>query len=197
MWLYKLLHIIVHPIMRFLYRFETVGKENLPENACVICANHTSNLDVIFVALALPRNCPPRFMGKAEIFKIPVLSWFLRSLKAIPVNRGAVDISTLRDAIDSLKNGESIMIFPEGTRRKEATRDGAKTGAAMIACRAKAPMLPVYVSPKKKLFRKVRVIIGNPVETESIEGTGSAKYQNVIDEVFGQIISLGRGEENA
>lgn len=136
------------------------------------------------------------FMGKIEVFKIPVIGRLLRAIDAIPVDRGSTAVSTLRDAINRLKEGRKVMIFPEGTRvREDADVSGAKNGAAMIACRANAVMLPVYITANKHLFGNVNVIIGKPVETESFAGTGSAKYKAVVESVFGEILSLGNGGE--
>ena len=68
----------------------------------------------------------------------------------------------------------------------------------MIACRAGVDMLPVYISTKKRLFRRVNVIVGEPVKTDSFEGVGSAKYKKVIRYVFEEILRLGKdGETNA
>lgn len=195
--LYKLLYSIVIPFFRVFYRVRITGSENIPEGAAVVCANHTSWIDAFFVAMPFGTRCPLVFMGKIEIFKIPVIGAILRAIQAIPVDRGSTSMSTLREAIVRLKEGRKVMIFPEGTRVREEDSDvsGAKTGAAMIACRADAPMLPVYISAKKHIFARVDVIIGKAVETGSFEGSGSAKYKDVVESVFGEILRLGNGGE--
>ncbi|MBQ8003601.1 MAG: 1-acyl-sn-glycerol-3-phosphate acyltransferase [Oscillospiraceae bacterium] len=170
------------------------GQENLPEGASVVCANHTSMLDPFFAAMLFTTKNLPVFMGKIELFRIPVIGAVLRTIEAIPVDRGSTSISTLRDAINHLKNGRKVVIFPEGTRVSgEADVAGAKTGAAMIACRAGVSMLPVYISGKKRIFGRVDVIVGKPVETDSFAGSGSVKYKAVVERVFGEILSLGNG----
>ena len=193
---YRFLYTVFAPVFRLFYKIRITGIENIPDGASVICANHTSMLDPIFVAIAFGKKDPLIFMGKIELFRWPVVGAILRGVDAIPVDRGATSVSTLRDAINRLKENRKVMIFPEGTRVREGDDPvGAKTGAAMIACRGKAPMVPVFISGKKRLFGKIEVIIGEAVETESIEGTGSAKYKAVVDRVFGEIQSLGRGGE--
>ncbi len=192
--MFKFIYAVAGPFFRLLYRIKVTGKENIPESPVVVCANHTALWDPIFLCLAFGIKQKWAFMAKMELFKIPVLSWILKKVDAIPVNRGSTDISTLRTAISSLTSGRSLMIFPEGTRTDgETDASAAKTGAAMIACRAKVDMLPVFVSTKKHIFGKVNVIIGKPIKAEA-EGSGNAKYKALVENVFGEILRLG-GEE--
>lgn len=191
---YKFFYSIVIPFFRILYRVKITGRVNIPEGASVVCANHTSMLDPFFVAMAFGVREPLVFMGKIELFKVPVIGAILRSIQAIAVDRGSTSVATLREAINRLKEGRKVMIFPEGTRvRENVDVSGAKTGAAMMACRAGTSMLPIYVSPKRRVFSRVDVIIGKPVETDSFEGNGSTKYTAVVEGVFGEILRLGNG----
>lgn len=193
---YKFLVSVVIPVFRLFFRVRITGKENIPEGAMVVCANHTSMLDPFFAVMLFEKNDLPVFMGKIELFLVPVIGALLRKIEAIPVDRGSTSMSTLRDAINHLKNGRKIVIFPEGTRVSgEADVAGAKTGAAMIACRAGATMLPVFISGKKRLFGRVDVIVGTPVRTDSFEGSGSTKYKAVVERVFSDILALGKGGE--
>ncbi len=192
--LYKFLFSVIIPVFRLFFRVRITGKENLPEGATVVCANHTSMLDPFFAAMLFSTKNLPVFMGKIELFRIPVIGAILRTIEAIPVDRGSTSMSTLRNAINHLKNGRKVVIFPEGTRVSgEADVAGAKTGAAMMACRAGVSMLPVFISGKKRLFGRVEVIAGKPIATDSFEGSGNAKYKAVVETVFGEIIDLGKG----
>ncbi len=187
---YRIALALIGPILRLIYRVKIIGRENIPEGPVVVCANHTSLSDPFFICIAFGKR-PMRFMVKKELITVPIIGAFLRGIKAIPVNRGSVDMSTMRSAIDALSDGEKVMIFPEGTRvHGEADAAAAKTGAAMIACRAKVDMLPVYVSGDKHLFKPVKVVIGKPQSTDSSE-KGSAKYKSIVENVFGEIIRLG------
>ncbi|MBQ6846822.1 MAG: 1-acyl-sn-glycerol-3-phosphate acyltransferase [Oscillospiraceae bacterium] len=200
MFFYKVLYCIAIPILRMVYRVKITGRENIPEGAVVVCGNHTSLMDAFFVAMAFGRKEHMAYMAKIELFKVPVIGFLMRKIEAIPVDRGAADMLALKTAIAMLKSGKKVMIFPEGTRvdGDSASEDGAKTGAAMIACRGGADMLPIYISTKKRLFRRVNVIVGAPVKTDSFEGAGSAKYKKVIRHVFEEILRMGKeGENNA
>ncbi len=193
---YKILFYILRPVVFFLYRLRITGRENIPQDAVVVCANHTSNLDAVLICLAFGKGKPLCFMAKQELFSVPLVGALLRSINAIPVNRGSTEISTLRNAISTLKAGEKVMIFPEGTRTSgDEGVESAKTGAAMIACRAKVDMLPVYISAKKRLFKRTNVIIGERISTQNAEGEGSLKYRAVVNSVFGEIMRLGKGGE--
>ncbi len=195
--LYKFFYSIVVPIIRAMFRVEVVGRENIPEEAVLICANHTSLWDAFIAVSPFGRNDHIAILGKAELFRIPIIGRILRGIGSIPVNRGATDISTLREAIDDLKNGKKVLIFPEGTRVRgdEVSVEGAKTGAAMIACRANAKILPVFITPQKRFLKRTTVIIGKPVDTSTFEGRGTAKYKAVVESVFGEILRLGNGGE--
>lgn len=193
---YKFLVSVVVPIFRLFFRIRITGKENMPAGATVVCANHTSMLDPFFAVMLFDKTDLPVFMGKVELFRVPVIGALLRKIEAIPVDRGSTSMSTLRDAINHLKNGRKVVIFPEGTRVSgKADVSGAKTGAAMIACRAGTSMLPVYISAQKRLFRRVEVIVGKPVPTDSFDGSGNSKYKAVVECVFGDILALGKGGE--
>ncbi len=195
MLVYKILFALLMPVFRLFYRMRIIGKENIPEEAAVMCANHTSLLDPIFLCIACGIRERWAFMAKVELFKIPVLNLILKWVGAIPVNRGATDISTLRNAIAALEEGKKVMIFPEGTRVRDGEEGtGAKTGAAMIASRAGAQMVPVYISAKKHIFGRVDVIFGKPVPTD-ISEKGQAKYRTLVNLVFGEIMRMGSGGE--
>ena len=194
--LYKFLVSVIIPVFKLFFRVRITGRENIPHGETVVCANHTSFLDPFFAVMLFDKADLPVFMGKIELFRIPVIGALLRKIEAIPVDRGSTSMSTLRDAINHLKAGRKVVIFPEGTRVSgEADIAGAKTGAAMIACRAGATMLPVFISGKKRLFGRVDVIVGKAVSTDSFEGSGGTKYKAVVERVFGDILALGKGGE--
>ena len=117
-------------------------------------------------------------MAKAELFKIPVFGWLLARLGAFPVVRGTADRKAIRRAIDLLKAGEVVGIFPEGTRTRTGDLLPLQRGAALIALRAGVPVVPVALIGTFKpirwrvwrpVFNRIRVRIGEPLDMTGID----------------------------
>lgn len=185
-------------IFRFLLRVKITGAENEPkEGSCVVCANHTSMLDVIVLGVVFHRQL--RYLAKAELFKIPVLSGLIRALGAYSVDRGKSDVGAIKKTISLLHDGELVCIFPQGTRYEgvDPKTTKIKSGVGMAAYHAKAPVLPVYIKLKKykyALFRRVDVIIGKPISYEELgfKDGGSAEYSAASGKVFDEICALNK-----
>ncbi|MFI3313905.1 MAG: lysophospholipid acyltransferase family protein [Eubacteriales bacterium] len=148
--------LFVHPIMR------VQGRENIPEGACVICSNHVGLSDGPWLVFAIRPKKIMRIMVKAQLLHIPVLKYLFMWFNFIGVERESNDITAVKKALKALKEGEQLMLFPEGTRVKRGTRIPAKTGAAMFATRTGAPVLPVYLQVHRKLWRPIHIVIGKP-----------------------------------
>ena len=197
MLLYKVAVAILKPICFILFRIKITGKENLPEGPAVVCANHTSMLDPVVLAIGVGSGVQFHFMAKREIFKNKLLAWLLGKVGAIPVNREAVDLATIRSSLKVLKDGGKLMVFPEGTRIKEenARRENVKMGVGMIASRANVPLIPVYISGNKGLFKKSIIIIGKAIEPLRNSESGNENYMNTALAVFDEIMRLGQGSK--
>ncbi|MDD7305943.1 MAG: lysophospholipid acyltransferase family protein [Peptoniphilaceae bacterium] len=160
--LYKFLKVLVKIIIFPLFRIEVHGKENLPaDGAYIICGNHWSNWDPIMVAGAIDRTIS--FMAKKELFEIKIIKGLLKKLYAFPVDRDKTDLKSLRYAVDLIKQGKILCIFPEGTRVKLAQRKNIKDGAGYIALRAKANIIPVEIISTYKPFKKSYIYFKKPL----------------------------------
>ncbi len=192
MLLYKIAVAVLKPIFCFLYRIKTTGKENISDGAAIVCANHTSWLDAIVLAVGVGPGKPFRFMAKQEIFSNKIFAWLFHKIGVIPVNRENTDLSTIRTCLKVLKNGEKLMMFPEGTRISEekADRENVKVGVGMIATRANAPIIPVYISGDKCLFKKTSVVIGKPMMPITSKGSNNENYMSTALAVFDEIMRL-------
>jgi 1-acyl-sn-glycerol-3-phosphate acyltransferase len=174
---YSLLALSSQPL-RLLYRMDAGGKENLPaEGGFVLAANHTSNFDPWAVGLPLYPDRFLRFMGKSELFRWPV-GPVIEAGGAFKVNRGQGDLEAIAKAVDLVKAGEVVVMFPEGTRRKKGIvkKHEARphSGAARIAGDAGVPLVPAAIKGTDRLARlaKVEVAYGRPVEqTEDVHET--------------------------
>lgn len=132
-------------VLRFLFLvmgLKIEGYKNIPRSgAFIVAPNHLSYLDPLLVAVAFDR--PVHFMAKAELFNYKILAKLLTMVYAFPVKRGNADRQAIRHALHLLEDGQVLGIFPEGTRKKPGQVEHTQGGAAMIALRSGAPVLPV------------------------------------------------------
>lgn len=183
---------LLRPLVLLLHPLEIQGKENLPDEPVLICANHSSWWDPVLLVCALACDFPLRIMAKEQLFKIPIVGGFIRRMGAFPVDRGNSDIGAIKNSIKSLKEGFSLLLFPEGTRVKKGQNVRPKGGATMIAIRAGVKLLPVFIGTTKRLFHKIPLVIGKPYAPVYTERKGTAEeYQQNADEIMRQVYELG------
>ncbi|MFA5183281.1 MAG: lysophospholipid acyltransferase family protein [Syntrophales bacterium] len=152
--------------------FEVIGKENIPQGALMIAANHQGAADIPIVLGGLPINF--LFAIKKELFKIPIFGWYLKKTGYFPVDRTMIlsAYKLVDKMVELLAGGNKILIFPEGTRSQDGSLGEFKRGSLLAALKAGVPVLPVAINgsynimPKgTKLIRptKVRLSIGKPI----------------------------------
>lgn len=186
---YRFARLICRLVLLLLRRWKVEGAENLPSaGGVLVVSNHTSYWDPVVVGCALKR--PVHFMAKADLFKIPLLGPIIRALGAFPVQRGSADRQAIRRALELLEEGKVVGIFPEGTRSKTGMLLDPHRGAAMLALRAKVPVLPVALLNTRGVVGRVRVRIGKPLYFEGRGGSGRQDYQAVSREIMGEIKRL-------
>ena len=176
---YRLVYSLIWPLFNFLFPMETIGRENIPDGPCIICPNHYSWNDPIYVAFAFTKKNPLRAMAKMELINIPILGKVFLKIGAIGVKRDGSDISAIKTSLKTLKENK-LLIFPEGTRSNDENTNSGKDGAIFLALKTKVPVVPVYLEQKKRLFRKTRVIIGESflVESQNKKATTEEISQN-------------------
>jgi 1-acyl-sn-glycerol-3-phosphate acyltransferase len=128
--LYNFAKAVVWLFFHVFYRIKVLGLENIPEDGALICPNHYAIMDPLFVAISCPRKI--RFMAKYEVFKIPVLNWFLRNVGTFPVKRGESDLTSIKTTLKLLKEKELVGLFPEGTRIKTGMLGVANPGENVL-----------------------------------------------------------------
>lgn len=199
---YRMMKAIFGGIFKCIYRVKVVNKENeIFDRPFIVCSNHTSMMDGPVVTVGLKNQI--RCMAKKEVFKVPFVGLFLKSMGAFPIDRSKGDIAAVRLSIDILKNGHSIAVFPQGTRMPYVhPRDAEiKSGIGMFAERAGVGILPVCIKTKKnkvKLFRRTKFIIGEYIPPEELKFEGVAgreKYQKIADYAFSKVAELYEAEE--
>ncbi len=189
---YVILYGLVFVGLKILFRFEITGRENLPDRPFLVTSNHYTLADPIFITSALRPKDLPRFMAKSEVFKFKPLGLFLTMCGAYPISRGGSDLSAIKKTLEILKAGRNVMIFPEGTRVKTEDASAAKTGAALIAAKAGVLVLPVYISPGRKLFiSKVFLHFGEPYYVTNTEKKPTSEfYREAAEDMMSRIYKL-------
>lgn len=158
-WFARLLCLVV----LLLRQWEVYGRENVPgQGGLLVVSNHISYWDPVAVGCALKRRI--HFMAKAELFAIPVLGSIISACGAFPVYREGSDRRAVQKALQLLRQGQVVGIFPEGTRSHTNELLDPHLGAAMLALHGKVPVLPVATIGTRGVHGKVKVIIGKPLE---------------------------------
>jgi len=156
-------------ILKVLFFIRVEGQENVPKDgAVIICSNHKSNWDVLSVAIAMTRHLS--FIAKAELFKVPIIKTIIKNAGAVPVKRGEGDISAIKTALGILKNGNIVTIFPEGTRVRNGKKIEPKPGAVRLSIMTGVPIVPVGIRGNYKIFNRVLVRIGQPIDFSKYKG---------------------------
>jgi 1-acyl-sn-glycerol-3-phosphate acyltransferase len=157
-----------------LWRIRVRGIENLPKDSgYVLAPAHRSMMDIPIIAFLTKR--PLRYMGKASLFRVPVLGWLFTILGGFPVERDGNDRKALRDSIDMLKSGQILLVYPEGTRQSGPKISDLQPGAAYLALRAGVPIVPVGLAGTEEILRehklpiprfgRVTMVVGEPMTT--------------------------------
>lgn len=139
------------------------------DRAYIIVGNHLSIFDVVLTAVATDK--PVHFMAKKSLFEKGLSKKFVNKCQCIPVNRDGNDLKAVMQAMKYLKNGETVVIFPEGTRNKTQEMFlPFKSGAAALSIKTKTPIIPVVQVRKIKFLRRSHVIYGEPFEFTEFYG---------------------------
>lgn len=135
----------------------------------IIVSNHHSLCDPAWLVFVMPRII--HFMAKQELFRKPLPRFLLKMLLAFPVNRHHADIASLKRAISILEKGRVFGIFPEGKRSVTGELDTFEKGAAFLALRCNAPIIPVYSDPRMYKRFRIRMIVGEPIDPKVVADT--------------------------
>lgn len=137
----------------------------------IIMANHRSFADPMALAIKVKRY-EIRFIGKRELAHGRLKSWLFSRLHMILVSRHATDMAAMRQCMQTLKDGHILGIFPEGTRHQPEMMQEVESGTAIIALRARVPLLPVYIDGKIRPFHITHIYYGKPMELDDLYAQG-------------------------
>lgn len=158
------LHCVYYVFLSLFLPFKRYGnKKRFNDRTYIFVSNHLSVMDVFPCALAT--SSPVHFICKKEIENKAIGRWVVKTCQCIPVSRDGTDVGAVMQSVRYLKNGENMAIFPEGTRNKtDEIFLPFKSGAAMLSIRTKTPVVPVVMAKKMKIFRRIRIFYGDPIE---------------------------------
>lgn len=200
---YRFVQCTLPRIIALLGGWRVEGVENVPdEGGAVIASNHLSHLDPPVVGSAMPRRT--YYFAKSELFSSPVFGFIIRKCYAFPANRGAADTRALKNAIELLKAGELLTMFPEGTRSLTGELGEFDLGAALAASRAGVPIVPCsltgtnVVLPRGAKFLKrgkVAVSFGEPIDSLQFgPKPGKEDLKRITDQVEAAIRAMRAGQ---
>lgn len=204
---YGVLYKLLGGFFRWIFRVQVKGAENIPAGGAVmVCSNHISAFDPFIVIVSNKRQI--YFMGKKELFKIPILKQILKAVGVFPVDRGANDVGAIKQAVNLLKSGKPFGIFPQGTRHsgEDPHQTEVKSGVGLIEEKTGAPILPCCIITKGnkiKPFRPVTIVYGKIIDPSDFSDIlndetlkNREKHTKISETVFDKILGLIDGEAN-
>ncbi len=175
--------------------------EHVPRHgAFILASNHASFLDPTMVGQALRQEIC--FLARKSLFRNPIVGAILRSWKAIPVDRDEADVAGVRSILHALKDGDAVMLFPEGTRTRDGNLQPARPGVGFLVAKANVPVVPARIwgsfeamgrGRKWPRPRKLHVTFGPPLR---FDATGlkredkQAAYQKISEDIMAAIAKL-------
>jgi 1-acyl-sn-glycerol-3-phosphate acyltransferase len=184
------------------FRLSVEGREHIPEDRpFIVSPVHRSNIDFLLALVAAPRGKRLRYMGKDSLWKKKFWAKLFTALGGFPVSRGTADREALRICTDVIESGESLVMFPEGTRQTGPELAHMFDGPAFVQSRTGAPILPVGIGgseaamPKGSTFikpHKITVVIGKPIEPPVPDESGRVRRHAVREQTarLGEEIQL-------
>jgi len=190
----NLIFCLTRLFFKFFFRIEVQGTENIPQNGPLIFAsNHISNYDppAIMSFIYLKRK-DIHVVAKKELFTNPLVGYFLEKMGGIPIDRKNPQISSIKKSIEILNQKKSLLIFPEGTRKKENKDIEVKDGISFIAYKTNSKILPlkIDIAKNKSKLGKIIIVFDKPIDIERYRFSDKQSFKNLSKEVMERIYSL-------
>lgn len=200
--MYGFLWLVFNAAGRLFFRYRAIGQEHIPKRGGVlVAANHASFLDIPLLGCGIRRRVA--FLGRQDLFPIPVLNWFVQRLGWIPIRLDRLDREGFGKAIRLLKGGKAVVIYPEGTRTLDGALQPGRPGIGVIVAETGCPVVPAYIAGTYEALpmgtalvrlHPVRVTFGKPIDftVEAQRYAGKEFYRYVSRTVMERIAELGR-----
>ena len=176
-WIYYGGRLFTRVVLFLFTRWEVRGKENIPKQGpLLIAVNHLNLADPPIIGVSINRKA--MFLAKEELFRSKFTGYVVRNYGAFPVRRGRMNKEAMRRSSQLLAQGMALIMFPEGKRSRSAQLESAFSGAALIAARNSAPILPIGITGTEKIKGltwwlrrpKITVNIGCPFSLPLVNG---------------------------
>jgi 1-acyl-sn-glycerol-3-phosphate acyltransferase len=185
-------------MFKYIFGLKVVSKCDYAEvlkERCIIASNHMSNFDPPLIGSTMPIAI--HFLAKEELFKFKPLGWIIRKFNATPVRRGVVDKKAISNVNDILNRDETIVIFPEGSRKSFT----AKPGIGLLAINTKCNILPIYLENSNHLWqclfriKRLKIYIGQALDKDYYENMEANKdnYRALSKDILEKINGLKNG----
>jgi 1-acyl-sn-glycerol-3-phosphate acyltransferase len=203
---YRVIRLLVVGYTRVVYRVRVLGRSHVPETgAFIIAPAHRSMLDIPLASAITTRRI--RFMGKAALFRVPVLGAIFRALGGFAVERDGGDVGPVRESLRILEAGEPLVVYPEGSRQRGRQIAELQPGSAYLAAKVGVPIVPVGIAGAEETFRtrpgrlprfgRIVVVVGEPIlpparttsvvkrsAVDELSATLHERLQKLIDEAY-------------
>ncbi len=200
-YVYWIVRAIVLFLFKIWFRVQAVHPERIPRaGGCLIASNHASYLDPPLVGTTVKKRVV-HFMARDTLFRFPLMRWFYENIGTISIDRTRGDLSALKRAIQVMKAGHVVCLFPEGTRTLDGRLQEPKAGVGFLIAKAGVPVIPVYIQGSYQAYPKgaswmkpvkIRVIYGEPVNPAELLGPDPKKpdYEQIGREIMKRIALL-------
>lgn len=165
---YRVARAVCAAFCRLAFRVKVDGRENIPNDRnFILLSNHINAWDPIVLVAACPQ-WEIRFLAKESLFKFAPLRYVLKHVNAIRIARGGSNLAAMRAALDAVRRGHTLGIFPEGHRFQTGKIETLQTGVVMIVMNTDAPLLPAHVAGEYGFRKTIRVRFGAPIEMNDL-----------------------------
>ena len=182
----------IYGYCKIVYRMKVIGKENIPKKGqIIICGNHRTFLDAPLIEVTCGRYT--RFLAKEELTKNKFLAFLGFIFDAILVRRDSKDVKAVKESLKTLKNGDCLALFPEGTRNGLEKGEEVKDGAAFFAVRSGAKIIPCGIKGGKKGEWKITITYGKPLDYSEYKGSKDKEVlETVTKDIMNNILELAK-----